>query len=78
MIMPPTIRNASNEMLKMLRTLSPISAEIIRITRMLNDTLTAANRRCAGASFDVSVKKIEPHTTGLMTARTVTIACDIW
>jgi hypothetical protein len=26
----------------------------------------------------VSVKKIEPHTTGLMTARTVTMACTIW
>jgi hypothetical protein len=24
------------------------------------------------------IKKIEPHTTGFMTARTVTIACTIW
>jgi hypothetical protein len=31
---------------------------------MLNATLTAAHRLCANASFGVSVKKIEPHTTG--------------
>src|SRR5215813_10872458 len=39
---------------------------------------SAAHRLCAGVSFAVSVKKIEPHTTGLMTARTVTMACTIW
>jgi hypothetical protein len=39
MIIPPTIRNTSNEMPKMLKTLSPISAEAARITRMVSATL---------------------------------------
>src|SRR5271166_5094906 len=64
MIIPPTIRNTSNEMPKMLKTLSPISAEVTRITRMVSATLAASHRLCANASFGVSVKKIEPHTTG--------------
>ena len=45
---------------------------------MLSATLTAARRLCDGTSFGVSVKKMAPHTTGLMTARTVTTACTIW
>src|SRR5262249_15304389 len=45
MIVPPTIRKASIEMLKMLKTLSPISAEATRIMRMLSVTLTAAHFR---------------------------------
>jgi siderophore synthetase component len=61
-----------------IRTLSPISAEATKIMRMLSATLTAAHRLCAGKNFGVSVKKIEPHTTGFMTARTVTTACTIW
>jgi len=36
--------------------------------------LTAASRLCVNASFGVSVKKIVAHATGLMAARTVTIA----
>ena len=43
---------------------------------MLSATLTAAHRRFASSRRQV--KKIEPQTTGLMTARTVTIACNIW
>src|SRR5262252_3466303 len=68
MIIPPTIRNTSNEMPKMLKTLIPISADATRMMRMLSATLIAADRLCAGTRFGVSVKKIEPHTTGLMTA----------
>ena len=65
-------------MLKMLKTLSPTSAEITRMIRMLNAALMAARRLSANVCFGVSVRKIEPHTTGLMTAKTVTIACNIW
>jgi hypothetical protein len=44
---------------------------------MLSATVTAAHRRFADTRFGVSVKKIEPRITGLITARTVTIACNI-
>src|SRR5262249_14989918 len=48
-------------------TLSPISAEAIRITRMLSATLIAARRFWAGLSLDVCAEKIGPYTTGLIT-----------
>jgi hypothetical protein len=72
------MRNASSEILKMLNILSPTSAAVTKIMRMLSATLVAARRLCSGESLGVNVKKIEPHTTGLMTARTVTIACATW
>jgi hypothetical protein len=44
---------------------------------MLTATLTAARHLCWCVRLGVNVKKIEPQTTGFMTARTVTIACNI-
>jgi hypothetical protein len=32
----------------------------------------------SGSSCWVSIKKIEPQTTGLITAKTVTMACTVW
>jgi hypothetical protein len=74
MIIPPTMRSTSNEMSKMAKTFSPASADASRIIRILSATLTAADRLCGGASSAVEVKNMEPHTTGLMTAKTVTTA----
>ena len=79
MIIPPTIRNTSSEILKMAKNLEP------------NQRGGRQNNQNAEGHFDgcqsslrrrklvgVNVRKIEPHTTGLMTAKTVTTACTIW
>jgi hypothetical protein len=76
-IIPPTIRTTSKEIPKMLNALSPMSAEAIKTMRMESATLMATNRFCVDANFDVSLEKMVPHMTGLMTAKTVTVACTI-
>ena len=78
MIIPETTLNTSSEMPKMLKTLSPTSAEPINMIRMLRATLAASRRRSGAVKFGVRVRKSEPQTTGLMTAKTVTIACRTW
>ena len=65
MIIPPTTLNTSSEMPKMLKTLSPTSAEPISMTRMLRATLTAARCRSGAVKVGRQVQKQRAANHGI-------------